>query len=90
VFERLRVKIEAFFPAALSSGDRGLSIEPRLLRALLQVTFYRHGARSMELLLKSMGPSRQKRILSVSDLPSDDQMGLFVDPDDFREKVSSA
>ncbi len=84
----LRVKIEEFFPAAISSGDDVLSIEERLLNALLRVPFYLHGARSMELLLKAMGPSAQKRILSASDLPADEQMALFVRPEDFRKLLA--
>ncbi|HEX6954884.1 MAG TPA: hypothetical protein VF156_08385 [Agromyces sp.] len=66
--------------------DGVLRIDAGVLRAFLEVSSYRHGARSMEAIVASSGLAGA-RIFARSDLPSAAQLVLHVDPHEFEALV---
>lgn len=76
----LRRFIEQAAPGVISDHDRRAAIEPGLLDLLLTVEDYRHGARSLELLVKAISQNSDRRSLGRSDLPADSQIEAFVKP----------
>lgn len=64
--------------------DDVLTIDADLLRALLLVPFYQHGARSLEKLLKSM-PWTPRTPLSRSMLPPSAQLNMYVNANEFEK-----
>lgn len=62
-------------------GDM-LRIDPDVLRALLQISEYKHGARSMEAII-TMSLNRGQSMLSKSSLPPLAQLNIHVDGDEF-------
>lgn len=66
--------------------DAELAIDPDLLRALLLVPTYRHGARSLEKLLHALHPGNGA-MMRLSDLPSRAQLEAFVDAKAFMEII---
>ncbi|MER8755175.1 ATP-binding protein [Mesorhizobium sp. M0976] len=79
----LRRQIERHLPGIISGVDKEASIDPILLQALVGVTWYLHGARSIELLIRAIAGSRSKTSLVVSDLPIMEQMKLHLDHESF-------
>ncbi|MBF0217150.1 MAG: AAA family ATPase [Candidatus Omnitrophica bacterium] len=58
-------------------------IDPGLVNALLRISKYKHGARSLDKLLCILG-SKDKTSLLRSSLPADAQLGMYVDPAEFN------
>lgn len=74
--------------SVLRMGAReSLEIDPDVLRALLAVPRYEHGARSLEKLVRSLAPSK-RRSLRISDLPPPVQLGMHVDAGAFMKLVA--
>ncbi|KFZ24199.1 hypothetical protein V502_01321 [Pseudogymnoascus sp. VKM F-4520 (FW-2644)] len=65
-----------------------LQIDDGVLRAFLEVTKYRHGARSVEKILEMSSLSNQERF-TYTELPSKDQLALHVDSDEFTNLLKS-
>lgn len=80
----LRRFIEGHLGGIISKEDNLASIEPALLTALVGVEKYRHGARSMELLIRSMALGTDTVSIGRSDLPIDGQIGMHVTIDSFK------
>ena len=76
----LRRFIERFAGSVISEQDKSASIEEGLLDVLLRVHDYRHGARSLELLIKAIVQNSDHRSLGRSDLPGDEQIASFITP----------
>ncbi|MCW2309013.1 hypothetical protein [Rhodobium gokarnense] len=74
----IRRQIEKHLPCIISEGGKTASIEPALVDALLIEWTYRHGARSIELVLRSMASGPEKTTLGLSDLPIASQLNLHV------------
>jgi hypothetical protein len=69
----------------LVRGER-LEIDPGVLRALLDIGSYVHGARSIESII-DMSALSQRRRFERSALPPHHQLGLHVDPGEFLALV---
>ncbi len=69
--------------------DDELSIDPGLAWAFLNVPAYRHGARSMEAIVRMSGIDRSSNHYPVSALPIDNQLELHVEAAKFRELITS-
>jgi hypothetical protein len=65
---------------------KGLRIDPGVLRAFLETTSYRHGARSLEAIV-AMSLLSGHATYERSCLPAGPQLALHVDADDFLAKV---
>ena len=65
-------------------GSTPFNIDSALLTALLEVDFYRHGARSMEKILEQIRTQARGGRMRLSHLPPDDILNLHVDADAFR------
>ena len=78
----LRLFIEKYMSGIINHETQEASIERKLLNALLKVADYKHGARSMELLLKAMAQGPGQRRLSRSHLPIDALVEHYVSPID--------
>jgi hypothetical protein len=74
----LRRMIEAHLPGIISQLDGKASIEMELLTALIKVDKYRHGTRSMELLVRALARSNSGASVGRSDLPIEAQIGMLV------------
>ncbi len=61
------------------SQSHRLNIDAGLLRALLEVPFYRNGARSLEKLALSLRPGEPTAPIRRSSLGSPEQLAMFVD-----------
>lgn len=84
----LRRFIETHLERIIAQDNKKASIEPSLLNALLGVEDYIHGARSMELLIRSLGVQTEIRQLGLSDLPIEARIRMFVHPyDSFGNKL---
>ena len=66
--------------------DGQVNISRCLLSAMLSVSEYRHGTRSLEMILAMSRLSGLKRFLPAS-LPLDDQLNLHLKVKDFRQKL---
>ena len=66
-----------------------LNIDDGVLRAFLSVSSYRHGARSMELIIW-MSSLHRKRAYEEFDLPAADQLEAHVDATEFLQLVQGA
>jgi len=75
-----------FIHYVLGSGNNPLNIDFQLLRALIEVSYYKNGARGLDRLLTilSVHPGRKTEL---SDLPSKEIIRLNVDYDDFMTKL---
>ncbi len=80
----LRSLLKLKAPQLLSGGV--LQIDPGVLRAFLDITFYVHGARSMEAILDMSALSGKLRY-ERSALPPAHQLGLHVDAAEFLAPV---
>jgi hypothetical protein len=69
-------------------ADGRLAIDEGLLEALLHVTTYRHGARSMEAVI-AMSALTGKASFERSSLPAPRQLALHVDADDFLARLEA-
>ncbi len=69
-------------------GSRRLEIDPGLLNAMLKVSEFKHGARSMETVIK-LTTGNGKRTLMRSNLPPREQLNLHVDFDEFMGLVQA-
>lgn len=78
--------LRAIMPG-IKSG-KGFDVDPKVLDALLRLTRYRYGARSMEALLR-MSNVRGMRSLGTSCLPSATQMELHVDSKALLAKLAT-
>lgn len=65
-------------------GTAPFNIDPALLAALLEIDFYRHGARSMEKIIEQVKSKARGGRMRLSHLPPDDILDLHVDADAFR------
>ncbi|MBO6148112.1 MAG: AAA family ATPase [Lachnospiraceae bacterium] len=75
------------FPGICNNGEGPVSISRGLLSALLRVSEYRHGTRSIELLLAMSRLSDVTRF-TPSCLPVDDQLDIHLDVEDFKNKLN--
>ncbi|GAB4520306.1 MAG: hypothetical protein Tsb0019_21190 [Roseibium sp.] len=75
----LRRMIETHLPSLISQDDGKASIEIELLAALIKVDKYRHGTRSMELLVRALARENSGASIGRSDLPIEAQLGMLVD-----------
>lgn len=66
------------------------SVDRNLIHGFLNVDKYKHGARSLELLLRMFSNGHDNGHLTVSDAPDQSQMSLHVDPASFLEAVFDA
>lgn len=74
----LRRFIEKHMEGVIAQDSKRASIDPKLLNALLEVEDYIHGARSIELLIRSMASRPQIKQLGLSDLPIAPRIRMFV------------
>ncbi|MEM5580824.1 hypothetical protein WNZ15_00075 [Roseibium sp. AS2] len=84
----LRRLLERHLDGIISQVDKRASIEPELLTALIGVDAYRHGSRSMELLVRALARGHAGASVGRSDLPIDGQIGMLVDLDSWRELLA--
>lgn len=80
----LRSILERSAPHLFDNGV--LRIDAGVLRAFLEVSAYRHGARSLEAVVASSGLARA-RVFARSNLPPAAQLVLHVDPQEFEALV---
>jgi len=81
----LRRFFEDQLSGIISQEDKYASIEPALLNALLRVEKYRHGTRSMELLVQALAREHAGASVGRSDLPIDGQIEMLVDLPSWKE-----
>ena len=79
----LRSLLLRMYPG-LRQPDGTLSIAPAVLRAFLGVTRYKHGARSIEALIKMSALLRGSDVYEMPMLPPDAQIQLHADQESFR------
>jgi hypothetical protein len=79
--------LEREYPNLIAAKTGLASISPSIVRGLLKVEEYSHGARSLESAVKMSTLARPSQY-SVADLPSPDQLTLHVSSD-FLEKVQA-
>jgi len=65
-------------------GTSPMNIDPALLTALLEIDFYRHGARSIEKILEQIKSRARGGRMRLSHLPPDDILNLHVNAEAFR------
>lgn len=75
----IRVMAEVF-------GNARLIIDPGLLNALLRVSEYRHGARSLETIINLISCAGSRKLIRAN-IPPREQMELHVDYDEFMTLV---
>jgi len=73
-----------FIRHVLGTGCNYLNIDPQLLRALIEVSFYKNGSRGLDRLLTNLSACQGRKI-ELSDLPSDAIIRMNVDYDDFMD-----
>lgn len=66
-------------------GGTTFDIDSALLSALLEIDFYRHGARSMEKILEQIKTRSRGGRMRLSHLPPDEILALHVDATAFRK-----
>lgn len=74
------------FPAIYDSKTGTINISPALLSALLRVSEYRHGSRSLEFILAMSKLAGEKRFTPAY-LPPEQQLDIHLDVQDFRNKI---
>ena len=75
-----------FISHVLGSGTKYLNIDPQLLRALIEVSFYKNGARGLDRLLTNLSACQGRKI-ELSDLPSKEIIRMNVDYNDFMDLI---
>lgn len=83
----LRGQLERNIPGVFTHGDSKANVSRALLSALLRVSFYRHGARSLEFILAMCRLSDVDRF-TPSCLPLDEQLDIHLDVKDFQQKLT--
>lgn len=83
----LRQQIVRKVPGICSEDGKLVNISRGLLSALLRVSEYRHGARSLEFIIAMCRLSDVHRF-TPSCLPLDEQLNIHLDVVDFRQKLS--
>jgi DNA polymerase III delta prime subunit len=76
----LRAILERDHPSLIDEATGLASVSPGVVRALLRVRSYLHGARSLESVVKMSALPRASEF-RAADLPSADQLGFHVTPD---------
>ena len=79
--------IKSAVPGIFEKPDGHANISPGLLSSLLRVSEYRHGSRSIELLIGMSRLTGVKRY-TPSCLPIDAQLDIHLDVKDFRAKLA--
>lgn len=82
----LRSILERNTPQFFNKETKELLIDDGVLRALLEIPRYKHGVRSMESVI-AMSLTKDKMNFERSSLPSEAQLALHVDADDFMSLV---
>ena len=82
----LREQIFRRFPGIRGEDGNTVRMSRSLVSAMLRVSDYRHGTRSMELILGMSCLSGVKRF-TPSCLPMEEQLNLHLDAEDFRRKL---
>jgi len=82
----LRSMIERLASQLVENGTGRVGIDPGVLRALIKISKYEHGARSMEAILDMSLLAGRDRFEQAS-LPSAEQLKLHVDADMFSRLV---
>ncbi len=82
----LREQIFRRFPGIRGEDGNTVRMSRSLVSAMLRVSEYRHGTRSMELILGMSCLSGVKRF-TPSCLPMEEQLNLHLDAEDFRRKL---
>jgi hypothetical protein len=85
----LRSQLTRLFPA-LQKPDGSLSISRDVLRAFLFVKNYRHGARSIEALIRMSALYHGSEVFETAMLPPDAQIDLHADARSFRIQLQGA
>lgn len=83
----LRSLLKRKCPQLINSTTGTADIDDGVLRAFLEVSEYKHDVRSMEALL-DMSMLAGKTRFDSSALPTDDQMDMHVDPNEFLKFVA--
>ncbi len=83
----LRGQLERNIPGVFAHGDSKANVSRALLSALLRVSIYRHGARSLEFILAMCRLSDVDRF-TPSCLPLDEQLDIHLDVKDFQQKLT--
>ncbi len=83
----LRGQLERNIPGVFNHGDSKANVSRALLSALLRVSIYRHGARSLEFILAMCRLSDVDRF-TPSCLPLDEQLDIHLDVKDFQQKLT--
>lgn len=83
----LRGQLERNIPGVFTHGDSKANVSRALLSALLRVSIYRHGARSLEFILAMCRLSDVDRF-TPSCLPLDEQLDIHLDVKDFQQKLT--
>ena len=74
------------YPAIYDENSGQINISRGLLSALLRVSEYRHGSRSLEFILAMSKLSGEKKFTPAS-LPPSEQLDIHLDVRDFRDKI---
>lgn len=82
----LRVILQSFVPQILNGVDGKLKIDRGVLRALLHISEYKHGVRSIESII-SMSSLVGKTSFERSSLPPETQLDLHVDGREFLSQL---
>ena len=82
----LREQIFRRFPGIRGEDGKTVRVSRCLVSAMLRVSEYRHGTRSMELILGMSCLSGVERF-TPSCLPMEEQLNLHLDAEDFRRKL---
>ena len=67
--------------------DAPLTIDPGLLSAFLEIGEYKYSARSLEKIAEQIRLASRTREFTRSDLPSESQLGLYVEAEEFLKLV---
>lgn len=75
-----------FIRHVLNCGDKPMDIDLQLLKALIEVSAYKSGARGLNRLLTNLSVHTERKI-ELSDLPSKEIIRLNVEYDDFMVRL---
>lgn len=76
-----------FIRQPLSSEKKPLNIDVQLLRALIEVKYYKNGSRGLDRLVKNLSAHKYRKI-ELSDLPSKEIIHINVDYEYFMKKLN--
>jgi len=77
-----------FIRYVLGSGNNTLNIDLQLLKTLIEVNYYKNGARGLDRLLTNLSVHSGRKI-ELSDLPSKEIIQMNIDYDDFMKKLGN-